>query len=204
MAKVGGSGERFTVLGLDPALATFGHGVVQVRKGVPYRIASGVFATGAKVPMLERVQAITAHVNQLIATYEPDAVSAEAFVWYGAGAGAGTHVMRVCGAIAATCWLRQRSLTEYQARAIKQSVTGSSNGEKDAVRAAVAAALRLDAWPATSHEADALGAALTHIARLRENVIIATRGGDTFGNLDNAPKPPKKRKTKTNAEQRPN
>lgn len=183
MAKAA-PGEPFRVLGFDPALATFGHGVVDVSAGVSSFVASGVFGTEAKAPMGERVDDLIKHIDGLITRYKPNAVSAESFVWYGRGAGAGTHVMRVCGALRAVCLLRRVPLSEYQARAIKQCVTGSANGEKDAVQRAVASALKLDAPPRTSHEADALGAALTHIHALSRSVVILTAQGDTFGNGD--------------------
>jgi Holliday junction resolvasome RuvABC endonuclease subunit len=129
-----------------------------------------------------RVDAITRHFLALLDRYSPDEVSAEAFVWYGRGAGAGTHVMRVCGALRAVCVMRGVPFTEYQARDAKLAVTGSAKGEKAAMQAAVGAALRRPP-PATSHEADALGVALCHVARLKKTIVIATKGGDVFGNV---------------------
>lgn len=188
--------EVWRVLGIDPALATFGHGVVDVSGGVRSFVASGVFGTESTVAMGDRVDAIIRHFCGLLDRYNPQAVSAESFVWYGRAAGAGTHVMRVCGALRAVCLLRHVALSEYNARAIKSAVTGSANGDKLAMRRAVATALRLDSLPRTDHEGDALGAALTHLDVLARSTVILTGAGDVFGNGDRLKGAKRSRKAK--------
>lgn len=193
-----GRGEAWRVLGIDPALLTFGHGCVSIREGVAESLGSGVFEApataakvlgkrgrmvkGPKVSMGERIDAIVRHFVALLDRYDPHAVAAESFVFYGRGAGAATNVLRVCGALRAVCLLRRIEFAEYQAKWVKFELTADAKGDKAGVAAKCVELLRLTAAPATNHESDALGVALTHLRRTAKELVIVTRGGDTFGN----------------------
>ncbi len=174
------------VLGLDPGLAAMGWGVVRwnIRAQAPEHVAHGCLRTTSDAPMLRRVEQLSRELRGLLGTHAPDQCAAEAWIWYGRAAGAGTHVLRVCGAIAGIATDRGLPYAEYSARAVKLAVTGSANGEKLAVQRAVQKALSLGKLPRPDHAADALAVALTHLAALRASVRVVTRGVDVFGNAD--------------------
>lgn len=61
------------ILGIDPAIASIGFGVIQGSRAIDY----GVIATSAEDPAWKRLQQIEADVIELVQTFKPDQVGIE-------------------------------------------------------------------------------------------------------------------------------
>src|SRR5690554_5900908 len=64
-------------LGLDPGTATVGYGVVEENDGRVEAVAYGVITTSPKESAARRLQIIYEGLNELLATYRPDAAAVE-------------------------------------------------------------------------------------------------------------------------------
>ena len=65
------------ILGIDPGVATVGFGVVDAEKGRNEYVACGVISTPAGLSLSMRLDMIYNDLNELIATFSPEAISVE-------------------------------------------------------------------------------------------------------------------------------
>jgi crossover junction endodeoxyribonuclease RuvC len=152
------------ILGIDPGLADMGWGAAIIAPdGKLYHKAHGVCRTQAVHPMPTRVDMQSEELLRLIATYRPNVLAVEAWVYYShVKQGAGTNTMRVCGAIRALGRALCTPVVEYTAQAVKGIVLDQRNAEKMDVQRAVQAFFGLEKLPRPSHAADALACAIAH------------------------------------------
>jgi crossover junction endodeoxyribonuclease RuvC len=149
------------VLGIDPGTATCGYGIVHESGGRIQALASGYWRTSAKERQELRLKTIFDEVCALIVEHQPDAVALEeSFV--GADARTALFVGQARGAVLVAAASAGLECAEYAPARVKQSVCGFGRAEKGQVQRMVQMLLRLEAEPATSHEADALAVAICH------------------------------------------
>jgi crossover junction endodeoxyribonuclease RuvC len=149
------------VLGIDPGTATCGYGIVHESGGRIRALASGYWRTSAKERQELRLKTIFDEVCALIVEHRPDAVALEeSFV--GADARTALFVGQARGAVLVAAASAGLDCAEYAPARVKQSVCGYGRAEKGQVQRMVQILLRLEAEPATSHEADALAVAICH------------------------------------------
>jgi len=149
------------VLGIDPGTAACGYGIVHASDGRLRALAHGCWTTGARERPERRLRTIFDGVGELIAEHAPDAVALEeSFV--GADARTALFVGQARGAALVAAATRGVACTEYAPARVKQTVCGYGRADKGQVARMVRMLLRLEAEPATSHEADALAVAICH------------------------------------------
>ena len=151
------------VLGIDPGTAACGYGIVHVSDGRLQALAHGCWTTGARERPERRLRTIFDGVGELIAAHAPDAVALEeSFV--GADARIALFVGQARGAALVAAATQGVDCTEYAPARVKQAVCGYGRADKTQVARMVRMLLRLEAEPATSHEADALAVAICHVS----------------------------------------
>jgi crossover junction endodeoxyribonuclease RuvC len=149
------------VLGIDPGTAACGFGIVQKRDGGLRAVTSGCWRTSPRKRLDARLGTIFANVQELIAEHAPDAVALEES-YVGADARIALSVGQARGAVLVAAASAGIACAEYAPARVKQTVCGYGQAEKGQMQRMVKLILKLDAEPATSHEADAFAVAICH------------------------------------------
>jgi crossover junction endodeoxyribonuclease RuvC len=149
------------VLGIDPGTASCGYGIVHESDGRLREVVSGHWRTSAGERLHERLLAIFAGVQQLIAEHEPDAVALEES-YVGADARIALSVGQARGAVLVAAASAGVDCAEYAPARVKQAVCGYGRAEKGQMQRMVRIILALDAAPTSTHAADALAVAICH------------------------------------------
>jgi crossover junction endodeoxyribonuclease RuvC len=147
------------VLGIDPGTAALGWGVVESRGGRLRMVDAGCLTTKPDVSLPQRLLAIHALLDELIATHRPDILAVERLffsrnVQTAFGVGQARGVVLLAGAQA------ELPIREATPSEVKVAVTGHGRAEKDQVGRMVAVCLNLAAPPASDDTADALAIAI--------------------------------------------
>jgi crossover junction endodeoxyribonuclease RuvC len=149
------------VLGIDPGTAACGYGVVSQSGGRLEAVDLGSWQTRASMRPELRLKTIYDTVAELIRQFDPHAVAIEeSFV--GADARTALSVGQARGVVLVAAANAGVLCAEYAPAHVKQAVCGYGRAEKAQVQRMVQAMLRLEALPASNHEADALAVAICH------------------------------------------
>ena len=148
------------ILGIDPGSRITGYGVIETRGNRLLHVDNGAIATISDAPLALRLQAIHRGLEQVIASYRPDAMAVEQ-VFLAKNAlsalklGHARGVVLVCGVNAGL------PVFEYSALQVKSAVVGYGRAAKGQVQQMVRALLNL---PEIAQEdaSDALAVAICH------------------------------------------
>ena len=148
------------VLGIDPGSRNTGLGVVESTPDGIRPVTSHCLRLGGG-PLPERLGAIYQGVAEIIREYQPDAVAIEQ-VFVSNNAKSALILGQARGSAICSAINQERSVAEYSALQIKQSVVGSGGARKEQVQHMVRVLLGLTRNP-QADEADALACAICHI-----------------------------------------
>jgi len=163
------------ILGIDPGLRDTGWAIVSAHQGInnPQAVAYGVISTKASDPLNTRLATIYDGLDAVIDRYQPTSCALEG-VYFGLNAKTALSLGQARGVAILATSKRGLCLGEYPPATIKHSIVGNGNAEKDQITYMVRQLLGLDHDPKPDHCADALAAALTHLAHLsHQNVAQA-------------------------------
>ena len=161
------------MIGIDPGLASTGWGVVD-SDGSRYRhVAHGVITTAPGPDTGSRLKEIHLSLKRLLKTHGPSEAGVEA-LYFARNATSAIPVAQARGVIVLTLSLAGVAACEYPPQAIKQSIVGQGRAEKAQVQELVRVLLGLPEPPSSDHAADALAAAICHIAHrpVREQLRV--------------------------------
>ena len=150
------------ILGVDPGFEKTGIAVLRVTETTGACLVESITGIRTKASkedsmrLLDIQNEFTAVLNIRV----PDKVAMERFM-LGANHKTAEKVVMAMGVMMCACGQRSIPVHLYTPSVIKKRVAGKGNANKEEVRAAVAKELRVSAKWLTSHEADALAAALT-------------------------------------------
>ncbi len=162
VAKQDGGDRGCVLLGIDPGTAVTGFGVVSVHARRRVRLLQcGVIRTSARAPLPTRLMEIHDGVSELLAEFEPAAMSIEN-VFQGKNVRSALTLGQARGAIIVAAARRGVEVVEYAPREIKKAVVGTGGAAKDQVAYMVRRHLRLRTEPAPSDAADGVAVALCH------------------------------------------
>ena len=148
------------ILGIDPGSRLTGYGVIDVLRGKSIYVASGcIRTTRAEYPA--RLGEIYEGIAALIHEHSPDAVAIEQ-VFMARNASSALKLGQARGAALAAAVMQGLPVSEYAARRVKQSVTGTGAATKFQVQHMVCRLLQLKRQP-SADAADALAIAICHI-----------------------------------------
>jgi crossover junction endodeoxyribonuclease RuvC len=153
-------------MGLDPGLVATGFAILEAAPGVVTVVDSGVITTVSTQPLEARLNAIYRAVHQLIEAQRPTFLVVEDL--YAEYKFPRTAILM--GHARGVVYLAARQLsvtvTALAPSEVKRAVTGNGSAGKAQVQRAVQTLLGLNDLPRPSHVADALGLALTGLARV--------------------------------------
>lgn len=160
---------RVVVLGVDPGLANLGLGVVRELGLTPSFVWAELVRTSSDEPTPGRLLRLHEAVRGAVELHRPDVVAIESQFFH-QQAGTAFKVGEAVGAVLLACAMARLPVFEYGPMEVKEALVGTGGATKEQVIFMVRAALALPAGPRSSHAADALALALTHLAsrRVRE------------------------------------
>lgn len=165
------------VLGIDPGTADTGYGVVQSNGSRLHALACGVIQTRPGVALERRLAHIHAHVDELLARHQPEAVAVEE-LYFGANVRTAFAVGQARGVILLAAGQREIPTRSYTPQQVKGAVCGHGRAGKEQVSRMVARLLCLPAPPEPDHAADALAVAICELNRgPLERAVAAAVGG---------------------------
>ena len=150
------------ILGLDPGIATVGFGIISSENGRQRAITYGAITTPAGQPLSERLESIYNDCNQLIESFQPDAIAIEE-LFFNTNLKTGIAVAHGRGVLLLSGKQHNVPMYEYTPLQVKQSVVGYGRAEKKQVQFMVKNILGLSSIPKPDDAADALAVALTHM-----------------------------------------
>ena len=142
------------IVGIDPAIASIGYGVIQGRKALDY----GVISTPSGDPIWKRLESIRGDIKELLRTYHPSLVGIE-MPFYGRENTNAAKVMQALGIIHLEVGseLEQEPTFLHQSQ-VKTSVARGDASKKE-IQAAVMHLFNLPGLPKPDDAADGLAIA---------------------------------------------
>ncbi len=159
------------ILGIDPGLRFCGVGLIET-DGSNFRFHHcTTIKPKTTLPLTERLLTLNEELAALIAAYQPDEIALEE-TFVSQNGQSTLKLGQARGAIMLTCAQAKLPVSEYAARLVKKSLTGSGAADKTQMLHMVKLLLpKSDAK--TEDEADALAIAITH-AHHRISLNIAS------------------------------
>jgi crossover junction endodeoxyribonuclease RuvC len=147
------------VLGIDPGTAALGYGIVERTGGVLRAVDYGCLTTSADWSLPDRLNAIHAHVAELIETHSPDLVAVER-LFFSKNAQTAFAVGQARGVVLLAAAQAHIPVREATPSEVKMGVTGYGSADKEQVGRMVAVILQLAEVPTPDDTADALATAI--------------------------------------------
>ena len=154
------------VVGVDPGLANLGIGVVRESGKTPAFVAAELVRTNSDSATPQRLLLLHDAVSRVLAEHRPDAVAVEGQFFH-QQAGTAFKVGEAVGVVLLACAKAGVPVFEYGPMEVKDALVGTGGATKEQVIFMVRATLALPANPTSTHAADALAVALTHLATYR-------------------------------------
>lgn len=121
------------ILGIDPALATLGWGIIKDNSPKIIYINSGVIKSSASELIYKRLGNIVQELTQIINDNKPDAICMEE-TFINKNAASSLKLGYVRGAIMAMVGIYDLPFYEFKPNAIKKAVVGVGHAEKEQVK----------------------------------------------------------------------
>jgi len=157
------------ILGIDPALAITGYGLIDARNNKLALVEAGIITTYSKEPVTERLEKIYCGITKLISDTSPDVLVLEKIFSHYRHPTTGYILGQARGVICLACALKKLALVEYAATRVKKAIVGKGLAPKQQVQRMVANVLGLSSLPKYTDVTDALALAIAH------NYIIRPR-----------------------------
>jgi crossover junction endodeoxyribonuclease RuvC len=161
-------------MGIDPGLANLGIGIVREDGKTPVYLHSELVRTSNTTTAPNRLAFIYKAVKQQIALHQPEALALEGQFFQAQHAMTAFKVGEAVGVVLLACAESNIPVFEYSPKAVKSALVGTGNASKDQIIFMVRATLQLRENPNSSHSADALALALTHLASRRVKQFAGT------------------------------
>jgi crossover junction endodeoxyribonuclease RuvC len=160
------SENPITVVGLDPGLANLGLGAVREAGKDAVYLDSALIRTSSKQAQDERLEHLYHAVGDFLDSHHPHALAIEDQYFHQRG-----DIAFKVGQAVGVCLLAAKhhgvDVVSYGPMQVKQALVGLGKASKAQVAYMVRALLHLKKMPDSSHAADALALALTHISSRR-------------------------------------
>lgn len=159
------------ILGIDPALAITGYGLIDARKNRLFLIEAGIIKTSLREDLPRRLNKIYTAIENLILDTKPEVVVLEKLYAHYHHPTTAYILGQARGVICLAC-ARNRNLplVEYAATRVKKAVLGHGLASKFQVQRMVASILNLDNLPKYTDVTDALALAIAHSYIVKVNI----------------------------------
>jgi crossover junction endodeoxyribonuclease RuvC len=157
------------VLGVDPGTAVTGYGVIETGNGgatfgTGRLLECGVIRLERGSSLPQRLEALHAHITDLIQRHHPHALALED-VFYSKNVRTTLVLGHARGVVLLAAVQAGLEIAEYPPATVKKTVAGAGGAPKARVGAVVARLLKLRHAPTPADAADGVAVALTHILR---------------------------------------
>jgi crossover junction endodeoxyribonuclease RuvC len=176
------------VLGIDPGVSRCGYGAVVAEGSALSAVACGVIRTPPSDPLPERLAALQAELEGLVAELQPAAVAVER-VFFQTNVRTAMSVGQASGLALAVAARAGIAVCQYTPNEVKQAVAGYGAAGKEQVQAMVTRLLGLAEVPKPPDAADALALAICHLSAGRFRAAAGVAGGDRSGMASPGPMP---------------
>lgn len=150
------------ILGVDPALAITGYGVIEVERNSLALIEAGIVSTSVKEILPKRLDKIYRAIISLISDTKPDVMVLEKLYAHYRHPTTAYILGQARGVICLACAVKNIPLAEYAATRVKKAIVGKGLASKNQVQRMVANTLSLNSLPKYSDVTDALALAIAH------------------------------------------
>lgn len=150
------------IVGIDPALAITGYGVIQVKGKTLAVIEAGIIQTSAKEPTTKRLDKIYRGILKLISDTHADCLVLENIYSHYKHPATACILGQARGVISLAATSKGLPLFEYSATRIKKAIVGKGLASKSQVQAMIAHTLGLKELPSYMDVTDALALAVAH------------------------------------------
>ena len=162
------------VLGIDPGTAALGYGIVEQTGGRLREIDHGCLTTSPDLPLPERLLAIHALVDELIALHEPDLMGVER-LFFSRNVQTAMGVGQARGVILLAAAQHGTPVREATPNEVKSAIAGYGAADKEQVQRMVQLVLGMSELPRPDDAADALAIA-AWVANTDRGGALATAG----------------------------
>ena len=149
------------ILGIDPGFAITGYSVIDYQGNKFKLITSGAILTEAHTQFSLRLEKIYNELQQIIASYKPDAMSIEE-LFFNNNAKTAINVAQARGVILITAKKNGVPIYEYTPLQVKQSVVGYGRADKRQVQSMVKMILNEEKLPKLDDTTDSMAIAICH------------------------------------------
>lgn len=168
------------VLGIDPGTAALGYGIVEVTRGGLREVDHGCLVTSPDDGLPQRLLAIHAVVDDLLALHQPEIVAVER-LFFSRNVQTALGVGQARGVVLLAAAQHGVPIREATPNEVKSAIAGYGAADKAQVQRMVQVVLGMDALPTPDDAADALA-----IAVWCANTMTSAVGAATAGVLDRA------------------
>ena len=169
------------ILGIDPGIATVGFGVIDADRGQQKYITCGIISTPAHTALSSRLDQIYSDLEELIATFHPDAIAIEE-LFFNTNITTGISVAHGRGVILLAAYRSGIPVYEYTPLQVKQAVVGYGRAEKKQVIDMVRRILNIPTAPKPDDAADAVALAICH-ARSATSLLTKNGGNNVCSTI---------------------
>jgi crossover junction endodeoxyribonuclease RuvC len=162
------------VLGIDPGTAALGYGIVERTGGRLREVDHGCLTTSADLSMPERLLAIHALVDELLALHEPDLMGVER-LFFSKNVQTALGVGQARGVVLLAAAQHGTPVREATPNEVKSAIAGYGAADKEQVQRMVQLVLGMSELPRPDDAADALAIA-TWVANTDRGAALATAG----------------------------
>lgn len=159
------------VLGFDPGIAIVGFGVINKQGNLIRPIQYGSITTKAGLDVGTRLKQVYDSAKEVIATYQPEAVSIEK-LFFNKNVTTAMTVSQARGVLILAAVEAEIPIFEYTPLQIKQALVGYGRAEKKQVQEMVRMYLNLKEIPKPDDVADALAIAICHAHSVKMSNIL--------------------------------
>lgn len=150
------------IVGIDPALAITGYGVIQVKAKALMLIEAGIIETSAKEATSKRLDKLYRGVLKLITDTHADCLVLEKIYSHYKHPATACILGQARGVICLAAANKKLPLFEYGATRIKKAIVGKGLASKSQVQAMISHTLGLKTLPSYLDVTDALAMAVAH------------------------------------------
>ena len=158
------------ILGIDPALAITGYGVIDASNNNLSLLEAGIVSTSVRDNVPRRLDKIYRAMIKLISDTKPDVMVLEKLYAHYRHPTTAYLLGQARGVICLACATKNIPLVEYAATRVKKAIVGRGLASKNQVQRMVANTLRLSSLPRYSDVTDALALAIAHSYMVRSKV----------------------------------
>ena len=153
--------KPFTILGLDPGLASTGFAVLQRSKSTEQVVDFGTITTPANTPLEDRLFTIQSDLKSLFESYSFDACAIE-HIFFAKNTSSAILVAHAIGVMLSLARSFQVPCFRYSPTEVKSNLCGFGKADKAQLQQMISLLLKQDLPKSSNHATDAIAIAICH------------------------------------------